>query len=71
VEDVNDHMPAIPTSELILCEKDGEMGSVVVVAEDTDETPFSSPFSFRLPSDHDGKWSVTSFNGRRLHFIGL
>lgn len=62
VEDVNDHMPAIPTSELILCEKDGELGSVVVVAEDTDETPFSSPFSFRLPSDHDGKWSVTSFN---------
>ncbi|XP_068427691.1 desmocollin 2-like protein [Clinocottus analis] len=62
VEDVNDNQPMIPTSELVLCEKEGELGSVLVVAEDSDQTPFSSPFSFSLPSDHDGKWSVTSFN---------
>ncbi|TNN61086.1 Desmocollin-3 [Liparis tanakae] len=62
VEDVNDNMPAIPTSELILCEKEGELGSIVVAAEDNDDTPFSSPFSFSLPSDHDGTWSVASFN---------
>lgn len=64
VEDVNDNLPEIPTSELVLCEKQGELGSVVVVAEDKDQPPFSSPFTFSLPKDNDGKWSVTRFNGR-------
>lgn len=68
VEDVNDNMPTIPTSELVLCEKEGELGSVMVVAEDKDQPPFSSPFTFRLPQDNDGKWSVTRFNGRCLCF---
>lgn len=64
VEDLNDNKPTLPTSEQVLCEKEGELGSVLVVAEDNDQTPFSSPFSFSLPPGHDGKWSVKSFNGR-------
>lgn len=67
VEDVNDNVPTIPTSEMVLCEKEGELGSVVVVAEDSDEAPLSSPFIFSLPKDHDGKWSLTRFNGRWLY----
>ncbi|KAK9539279.1 hypothetical protein VZT92_004395 [Zoarces viviparus] len=62
VEDVNDNIPTLPSSELVLCEKEGQLGSVLVVAEDNDRSPFSSPFSFSLPTDHDGKWSVTRFN---------
>ncbi|XP_031711132.1 desmocollin 2-like protein [Anarrhichthys ocellatus] len=62
VEDVNDNIPTLPPSELVSCEKEGELGSVLVVAEDNDRSPFSSPFSFSLPTDHDGKWSVTRFN---------
>nr|XP_046264009.1 desmocollin 2 like [Scatophagus argus] len=61
VEDVNDNVPVIP-GEMVMCEKEGELGSVLVVAEDKDDSPFSSPFSFSLPDDHDGKWSVTRFN---------
>uniref|UniRef100_A0A671YAZ7 Desmocollin 2 like n=1 Tax=Sparus aurata TaxID=8175 RepID=A0A671YAZ7_SPAAU len=56
VEDVNDNMPKVP-SKLVMCEKPGELGSVMVVAEDPDQAPFSAPFSFSLPSDNDGKWS--------------
>ncbi|XP_076601403.1 desmocollin 2-like protein [Chaetodon auriga] len=62
VEDVNDNVPTVPTSELVLCEKEGELGSVLVVAEDNDQSPFSAPFSFSLPHDNDGKWSVTRYN---------
>ncbi|XP_063742116.1 desmocollin 2-like protein isoform X2 [Eleginops maclovinus] len=62
VEDVNDHMPEIPTSELVVCEQEGRLGSVLVVAEDLDWSPFSSPFSFSLPKDIEGKWSLTKFN---------
>ncbi|CAJ1072356.1 desmocollin 2 like [Xyrichtys novacula] len=61
IEDENDNKPTIPGSELVLCEKQGEMGSVLVVAEDKDESPFSSPFSFSLPSN-DGTWSLTKVN---------
>lgn len=63
VEDVNDNVPLVPTSELVLCEKEGELGSVVVVAEDKDKSPFSSPFTFNLPTSHDGQWSLTRMNG--------
>lgn len=66
VEDVNDNMPKVP-SKLVMCEKPGELGSVMVVAEDPDQAPFSAPFSFSLPSDNDGKWSVTPFNGKWLN----
>ncbi|XP_041848513.1 desmocollin 2 like [Melanotaenia boesemani] len=62
IEDVNDNVPKIP-SNLVLCEdKDGKVGSVIVVAEDKDDSPFSSPFTFSFPPDHDGKWSVRPFN---------
>ncbi|XP_039998688.1 desmocollin 2 like [Xiphias gladius] len=61
VEDVNDNVPALP-NKLVLCEKEGELGSVLVVAEDKDQSPFSSPFSFSLPQEKDGKWSVTRLN---------
>lgn len=63
VEDVNDNEPTLP-KEVVLCEKEGELGSVVVVAEDNDQTPFSDPFSFSLPPGHDGKWSLKRLNGR-------
>ncbi|KAK2822450.1 hypothetical protein Q5P01_022515 [Channa striata] len=62
VEDVNDNMPEIPTRDLVLCEKEGELGSVLVVAEDKDQPPFSYPFTFSLPKDNDGQWSVTKIN---------
>lgn len=68
MEDVNDNEPELPT-ELVICEKEGQLGSVVVVAEDRDESPFSFPFSFSLPDDHDGKWSVKKINGRWLYFL--
>ncbi|XP_038573882.1 desmocollin 2 like [Micropterus salmoides] len=62
VEDVNDNIPTLPTGELVLCEKEGTLGSVLVVAEDKDGSPFSSPFSFSLPDNNDGTWSVTRIN---------
>ncbi|XP_028283599.1 desmocollin 2-like protein [Parambassis ranga] len=62
IDDVNDNMPELPDRELVLCEKEGELGSVLLVAEDKDQPPFSAPFSFQMPQDHDGKWSVTRFN---------
>ncbi|KAL3055228.1 hypothetical protein OYC64_018006 [Pagothenia borchgrevinki] len=62
VEDVNDHMPTFPTSEMVVCEQVGQLGSVLVVAEDHDQSPFSSPFSFSLPKNNDGKWSLTKYN---------
>nr|XP_040027754.1 LOW QUALITY PROTEIN: desmocollin 2 like [Gasterosteus aculeatus aculeatus] len=62
VEDVNDNLPTLPARDLVMCEKEGELGSMLVTAEDLDRAPFSSPFSFSLPSDHDGKWSITKYN---------
>uniref|UniRef100_A0A4W5MCK8 Cadherin domain-containing protein n=1 Tax=Hucho hucho TaxID=62062 RepID=A0A4W5MCK8_9TELE len=63
VEDVNDHVPVIPSKDLVVCEKDGgEMGSVLVVAEDKDQAPFSAPFSFELGEEHDGRWAVKRLN---------
>ncbi|XP_069013535.1 desmocollin 2-like protein [Embiotoca jacksoni] len=62
VEDVNDNVPELPTAEHVLCEKEGELGSVLLVAEDKDQSPFSFPFSFSLPHDNNGQWSVTTFN---------
>uniref|UniRef100_A0A8C7D4S5 Desmocollin-2 n=1 Tax=Oncorhynchus kisutch TaxID=8019 RepID=A0A8C7D4S5_ONCKI len=63
VEDVNDHVPVIPSKDLVVCEKDGgEMGSVLVVAEDKDRAPFAAPFSFKLGEEHDGRWAVKRLN---------
>uniref|UniRef100_A0A3Q2WFL0 Desmocollin 2 like n=1 Tax=Haplochromis burtoni TaxID=8153 RepID=A0A3Q2WFL0_HAPBU len=56
-QDENDNIPTIP-SELTFCQEDGVLGSVVVVAEDKDQSPFSSPFTFSLPNNNDGTWSV-------------
>lgn len=56
---------------MVLCEKEGELGSVVVVAEDKDQVPLSAPFSFTLPADHDNKWSLILENGKCLYFYYL
>uniref|UniRef100_A0A665VP38 Desmocollin-2-like n=1 Tax=Echeneis naucrates TaxID=173247 RepID=A0A665VP38_ECHNA len=62
VEDVNDNMPMPSTGDLTICEKDGDLGSVVVVAQDKDQSPYSYPFTFSLPSDNNGKWALTRLN---------
>lgn len=62
VEDVNDNKPTIPLGEKVVCENEDD--SVVIVAEDRDQAPFSFPFIFSMPADSDGRWSVTRFNGR-------
>ncbi|XP_042353536.1 desmocollin 2 like isoform X2 [Plectropomus leopardus] len=59
--DDNDNVPLIPTSELVMCEKGGELGSVLVTAEDNDLYPNSAPFIFSLKDDGT-KWSLTRFN---------
>lgn len=64
MEDVNDNKPVVPSKELLVCEKEGELSSVEVVAEDKDEGHFSSPFSFTLPPNNDEKWSLKTINGR-------
>ncbi|XP_017278035.1 desmocollin 2 like [Kryptolebias marmoratus] len=62
IEDVNDNQPVIP-SHLVLCEdKTDQLGSVLVVAEDRDLSPFSSPFSFNLLPEYKDAWSVELFN---------
>lgn len=67
IEDVNDNKPTLPTDELLICEKEGELGSTVVVAEDKDSGHFSSPFSFTLPPNNDGKWALQPINSRWLY----
>uniref|UniRef100_A0AAV2JPY4 Cadherin domain-containing protein n=1 Tax=Knipowitschia caucasica TaxID=637954 RepID=A0AAV2JPY4_KNICA len=62
VEDENDNVPKGPSEELVLCEVEGQLGSVVLVAEDNDQSPFSEPFSFSMAPDSDDKWSVTRLN---------
>lgn len=64
IEDVNDNKPTLPTDQLVICEKEGERGSTVVVAEDKDAGHYASPFSFSLPPGNDGKWSLGTINGR-------
>ncbi|KAG7214812.1 hypothetical protein INR49_010704 [Caranx melampygus] len=63
VEDENDNVPMPLKGDLFMCESDGEHGSVTVVADDKDQSPLSSPFTFSLPPDNDGKWSLTRLNG--------
>ncbi|KAF7668466.1 hypothetical protein LDENG_00008050 [Lucifuga dentata] len=62
VEDINDNIPTLPTHDLVVCEKEAEVGSVLVVAEDKDQPPFSAPFTFTLGEDHDGNWAVKKLN---------
>ncbi|KAJ8336812.1 hypothetical protein SKAU_G00380320 [Synaphobranchus kaupii] len=58
VLDENDNIPTTGEKELVICEKKGELGSVLVVAEDKDQKPFSDPFTFRLPDGHDRTWTL-------------
>ncbi|XP_036375279.1 desmocollin-2-like [Megalops cyprinoides] len=62
VMDINDNIPTAP-EKLVLCEKSGELGSVVVSAEDRDQRPFSEPFTFDLVDSQDKKWTLTRING--------
>lgn len=62
VEDINDNVPIVGPGEKVVCENEGN--SVVIVAEDHDQSPFSSPFIFNMPADSDGQWSLTRYNGR-------
>ncbi|CAL8344553.1 unnamed protein product [Merluccius merluccius] len=62
VEDENDHMPELPTTDMIVCEKEGQLGSVIVNALDGDQSPYAEPFHFKLPEDHNGNWEVKRFN---------
>lgn len=58
IEDLNDNIPVIPKRHLVLCEEEGQMGSVTIEAVDPDLSPYSSPFNFHLPDGHDGKWRL-------------
>ncbi|XP_027876260.1 desmocollin 2-like protein [Xiphophorus couchianus] len=63
IEDENDNKPTIP-NKLTMCKKpDGSLNSLVVVAQDNDLSPFSSPFSYSMPAKHDGNWDVSPYNG--------
>ncbi|KAL4646427.1 desmocollin-3-like, partial [Arapaima gigas] len=62
IEDVNDNAPNIPQMNLLLCSTDAELGSVVVMAEDSDDFPFAQPFTFNLADHRDNKWTITSLN---------
>lgn len=62
IEDINDNNPTIP-EKLTMCEEKGdELGSKVVLVEDNDLHPFSGPFTFTMPDEHDGSWNVKLYN---------
>ncbi|XP_011485197.1 desmocollin-2 isoform X2 [Oryzias latipes] len=62
IEDVNDNMPVFP-SQLVMCEnKDQSLSSMLVTAEDRDQAPFSSPFTFSLANENEEDWSIERFN---------
>uniref|UniRef100_A0A3P9J7Q5 Desmocollin 2 like n=1 Tax=Oryzias latipes TaxID=8090 RepID=A0A3P9J7Q5_ORYLA len=62
IEDVNDNMPVFP-SQLVMCEnKDQSLSSMLVTAEDRDQAPFSSPFTFSLANENEEYWSIERFN---------
>uniref|UniRef100_A0A8C7YV59 Desmocollin 2 like n=1 Tax=Oryzias sinensis TaxID=183150 RepID=A0A8C7YV59_9TELE len=62
IEDVNDNMPVFP-SQLVMCEnKDQSLSSMLVTAEDRDQAPFSSPFTFSLANENEDDWSIERFN---------
>lgn len=57
IEDVNDNVPEVIKKDLILCEANEKLGTVVE-ALDRDGPPFSAPFTFQLGSA-DAKWQLT------------
>ncbi|KAI7799797.1 desmocollin 2-like protein [Triplophysa rosa] len=58
IEDMNDNMPVIPGSELIMCSRGDTLSSVLVEGVDKDQSPYSTPFIFELGAEHDGKWKL-------------
>lgn len=59
IEDVNDNMPVITGTELVMCSRGDTLSSVLVEAVDKDESPYSTPFMFELGAEHDGKWKLS------------
>lgn len=60
VEDFNDHCPTLSSNVQTLCtDKD----AVFVTAVDEDVPPNGAPFTFSVPEDTKGKWTVEHFNG--------
>lgn len=66
IEDVNDNMPIIPGSDLVMCSRGDTLSSVVVKAEDKDQSPYSTPFIFELGAEHDGKWKLKDATSKIL-----
>lgn len=64
IDDVNDNTPSLPNQELIVCERDGELGSVVIAAEDKDKAPYSAPFIFQLIEPNENQWTLSKLNGK-------
>ncbi|XP_041912492.1 desmocollin-2-like [Alosa sapidissima] len=63
IDDVNDNNPKITTPDQILCEKEGELGSITLHAEDADARPYGEPFTFELGEEADGKWKLKDAKG--------
>ncbi|TRY91442.1 hypothetical protein DNTS_028219 [Danionella cerebrum] len=60
IEDENDNMPLITNPDLVICNKDDAAHSVLVEAVDLDNKPYSTPFTFELRTDHDGRSKLKS-----------
>ncbi|KAA0708768.1 Desmocollin-3 Precursor [Triplophysa tibetana] len=58
IEDVNDNKPVINNTEPIMCNRGDALSSVLVEAVDKDQSPYSTPFIFKLGEKHDGKWKL-------------
>ncbi|XP_051951196.1 desmoglein-2-like [Xyrauchen texanus] len=59
VEDFNDHCPTLSSQVQTLCtDKD----AVFVTAVDEDAPPNGAPFTFSVPEDTKGKWTIEHFN---------
>ncbi|XP_056620747.1 desmocollin 2-like protein [Triplophysa dalaica] len=58
IEDVNDNKPVITNSDLIMCNRGDTLSSVLVEAVDADQSPYSTPFIFKLGEKDDGKWTL-------------
>ncbi|XP_061588341.1 desmocollin 2-like protein [Cololabis saira] len=63
IEDENDNEPRV-APEMFMCEnKDTNLASAVIVAEDGDQTPYSAPFRFSVATGHEDVWSMNYLNG--------
>uniref|UniRef100_A0AAY4CVC2 Cadherin domain-containing protein n=1 Tax=Denticeps clupeoides TaxID=299321 RepID=A0AAY4CVC2_9TELE len=58
IDDINDNVPFFPKSYVVLCEKEGQLGSVLLEAQDIDDDPYSAPFTFELGDAAEGKWKL-------------